>query len=46
MTQSTLDRIWNQLVDRYGQDDEGGCGCGSAEESLSETGDEFTDNND
>ena len=28
MAQSTLDRIWNRLVDRYTQDDDAAC-CGT-----------------
>ncbi len=37
MAQSTLDRIWNRLVDRYNQDDEADC-CGpTIEEDQSDS---------
>ncbi len=33
MTQSTLNRIWNRLANRYGQDEESEC-CGAAIEEV------------
>lgn len=33
MAQNTLNRIWNRLVNRYGQDEESDC-CGVAIEEV------------
>ncbi|MBP1987891.1 hypothetical protein J2753_002401 [Halolamina salifodinae] len=37
MAQSTLDRIWNRLVNRYGQDEGSDCCGATIEEAQSDS---------